>query len=290
MFREVDPFAEVKTRKNNFLFILQFAAGVIKFPVFILLFSLAFLQFILSTLMPIYLLKNIIARIYSNTIVRVLLWMFGEKNIPIVPTPLCENYFENDEKPHPQAGDVIISNSLSYISLFWFQVQYSPIFVIPLTNAGTVVMHNMFTLFVYIMAGKSVQSGQKISIEKAIKKAKALGVPVVVFPESTSTNGKCLIKFYNFCGNKDLSDVHFHIFGITHKAGIISPFCTGRNPSFHLIMMLGRFSKSMKVYTVLPQDIPQYGDNFVDDSRALLSKILRIPLVNVSCSEKKKKE
>jgi 1-acyl-sn-glycerol-3-phosphate acyltransferase len=289
MFREVDPFAEVKTRKNKFLFALQLLVGVVKLPLFILLFSFAFIQYIISTIMPINLLKNIVARAYSVTIVRLLLWTLGEKNVPIVPTPLCENYFENEEKPHPVAGDVIISNSISYISLFWYQVQYSPIFVIPLTNSGTVVMHNMFALFMYIIAGKSVQSGQKTTMEKAIKRARALGVPVVVFPESATTNGKSLIKFYNFCGDKELGGVHFHIFGISHKVRLISPFCTGKNPSLHLVMMLGRFSSSMKVYTALPQDIPQFSENFVVDSRALLGKILRVPLVNVSCAEKKRK-
>ena len=289
MFREVDPFHHPKSLKISGVLIFQFIIGFLKLPFFILLFTFAFIQFIIASMIPINFVSYVITRFYSVTCINLLLYLLGENKVSVVPTALCENYFEVEDKPKPKPGDIIISNSISYLSLFWFQKEYSPLFVIPLSNTGIVVTHSFFTLFTYILSDKSPQSGNQTTITKAIQKAKTMNVPIVIFPESVPTNGKCLIKFFDFCGKSDLSNITFHIFGVSSRKCRISPFLGDMNPSLHFLLMLGKFSTTLKFYTALPQDIPQYSENFVSDCRGLLGTILRIPLVNVSSAEQKKK-
>ena len=288
MFKEIDPFLEDQRKKSRIALVFYVIAGLIKLPFFLIFFTLGFLQFIIASFIPIPLISLLITRFYSLTFIPLCLFLFGEFNIPIVPTALSENYFDREDVPKPRAGDIIISNSISYISLFWFQREFSPLFVIPVSNTGTVVIHSFYTLFLYMLGGKPPRTGNKIPMEKAINKAKRMSVPIVIFPEGTNTNGKCLIKFFDFCAKYDLSSSHFHIFCVSHRNSYISPFLVKMDPSLHLLLMLGRFSSSLKINTALPQDVPQYGPNFVSDCRALMGTILRIPLVNVSSSDKTK--
>ena len=288
MNKEINPFIDDIRKKNKWALFFYFIIGLLKLPFFLIFFTLGFIQFIIASLIPFPFISLLITRFYSLTFIPLCLFLFGEFNIEIIPTALSENYFDREDVPKPRVGDIIICNSISYISLFWFQKEYSPLFVIPVSNTGTVVIHSFYTLLLYMLGGKTPQTGNKITMERAIAKSKRMNVPIVVFPEGTNTNGKCLIKFYDFISKCDLCDTHFHIFCVSHRNSYISPFRVKIDPSLHLILMLGRFSSSLKINIALPQDVPHFGPNFINDCRELIAAILRIPLVNVSSSEKEK--
>lgn len=271
-----DPFNKIPRRGSWVLFFIQSIVSMIVVPIFIVVFSLSFINFVISTLIPSKSIQRALNRISSFTLFKVMLILFGEIHTNIKPTALIENYFEEEEIPRPREGDIIISNCISYISLFWYQYMYSPLFAFPVSN-DKVVCKSFFPLFGKVISGTSIYKGTRISINQALKMAHDNHQPLVLFPEGGFTNGKSIIKFFNFA-QKLKFDGKFFIYGLHHNNGIISPCVSGGDLSFHLIMMLGRFGTSLTILSALPQDIPKFDNEFVENSRKIMSTILKTPL------------
>ncbi|EAX91037.1 hypothetical protein TVAG_344710 [Trichomonas vaginalis G3] len=213
-----------------------------------------------------------------------MLVLLGESNITLKPTALIPNYFEEEENIRPNAGDIIISNCVSYISLFWYQFVLSPLFVIT-SGPDYVVCKSFFPLLGDIFAGRKINHGKTMQFSTAIKIAKRNQQPIVIFPEETFTNGKYVIKFTDFT-KKLTFDGKIFIYGISHSIGVMSPCCFESNIGLHIIMMLGRFGTSMRVFSALPQDIPKLDDQFIENSRNIMATILRIPTSSFSASDR----
>ncbi|TEB30146.1 hypothetical protein FA13DRAFT_1764628 [Coprinellus micaceus] len=123
---------------------------------------------------------------------------------------------------NPKAGDIIVSNWVSWIELIWLAIRFNPIFVLPATSpiaytpgrrTGTgsaniqqtartpspripIVGFRQVSLLQMITSTGHVPraSSSFDSIEDIRKTARR---PIVVFPECTTSNGRGLLRFAN---------------------------------------------------------------------------------------------
>lgn len=278
-----NPFIPVSCNTNIVTVTVHFIIGLIKLPLFIILFSLSFLYYVIALMIPVPRIRKFINSTIVFILFRVMLLLTGYWSINQQPTPLVDTFVEPGEVNHPNPGDIIIANFSSYLNLFWLQSQYSPIFVIPV-DANKMIRKNFYSLFLDIMAGDPVTKGKKTDLNKIISDARKYLVPVVIFPEQRVENGLGIIEFQEFGIGNDITDIHIHIFGFTHHFWDISPnFVTGIG-FIHLVHMLGRIFCSMKIKIAMPQDVPAIKENidkkWIISTREVLATILRVPMIN----------
>lgn len=281
----INPFEITSTYIHPGLKFVRFFIPLFKLPLFIITFSLSFLYYILAMMIPIKFISTNLIKINSKISDRIILFLFGNVFISTEPTPLVDTFNDAGEVNTVNPGDIIISNFGSYLNIIWFQMQYSPYFVIP-CDSRSVVVYSFFTIIARILSNIPIKSGKKATLEKVIKAAKENCCPIIIFPEGTPTNGSGIIQFTDFGENVDFSNTKFHIICFSHRSFGISPNFTFGNGLSHVYKMLGRTMSSMKVKIALSQDIPRFdskiSSDWIQKVRIVMSKILRVPLLSVS--------
>ena len=94
------------------------------------------------------------------------------------------------------AGGAVISNHLSYLDIVVLASLHPCVFVSKVEIAKMPVLGWMTTNAgtVYVERGRG---GSAIRASNAMKEAMDAGLPVVFFPEGTTSNGKALLKFHS---------------------------------------------------------------------------------------------
>ena len=287
---DINPFIPIQpTKKGFFTSFITFFFAFLKFPLFLISLSLSFVYTLIASIIPIVIIKQIILKITSKIFIRILLYVSGLFSINQQPTPLVDTYSAPQEVNIPKAGDIIISNLASYLNILWFQFQYTPIFVIPCDETNVYVF-GVFNLIIKILTCQPLKSTHKKTLSQVEASARKIGIPIVIFPECSVTNGEYIINFNEFGKGFDTNGVDFFIYGFIHFDYIVSPNFTYGNGFLHILQMLGRPFSGMKIKIALPQDIPKIELNSIDATwiskcRKVLSTIMGIRALNVDGSE-----
>lgn len=280
----INPFEKTSTFVHPAMVIVRIFVACLKIPLFIFIFSLSFLYYVLAMIIPVNEIRTVLIKINSKIFDRILLFLLGNVFISVEPTSIVDTFNELGEVDSVNPGDIIISNFGSYLNLIWFQMQYSPFFVVPY-DSKSVIVYSFFTILVNSLSNHPMKKGKRASLEKILKIAKENRSPVVVFPECTPTNGSGILQFTEFGENIDFSKTKFHIFCFSHRNSGPSPNFTFGNGLLHLFKMLGRTMSGMKVKIALPQDVPHFKccitSDWLQNVRMVMSKILRVPLLSV---------
>ncbi|OHS99408.1 hypothetical protein TRFO_34128 [Tritrichomonas foetus] len=281
----INPFEPKRSYIHPVMKVVRFCVACIKIPSLISTFSISMMYYILAMIIPITKIRVMLIKITSYIFDRLILFLFGNVFIHVVPTPLIDTFNEPGELKKVNPGDIIISNFGSYLNIFWLQSKYSPLYVVP-NDTQTVVVYSFFTLIIGILTKTPMKSGKKVKLEKVIQIAKENQSPIVIFPERCPTNGSGLLTFCEFGEKVKLFDTNFHIICFSHQFSGESPNFTCGNGFLHVFRMLGRSMASMKVKIALPQDIPpfesQIDSEWLEKVRIVMGKILRVPLLSVN--------
>ncbi|GAA5994818.1 lysophosphatidic acid acyltransferase LOA1 [Rhodotorula paludigena] len=136
-----------------------------------------------------------LSRAVNASIARLILIALGVLWIPVETVQLRKSGRSPPAIPFdPRKGDLILSNSSSYIDLLYLTFRYNATVLLPVSSSNKVVGYRRASLLSAILAvGQLPQQGGKAeSLEEAIKKAAG---PVVVFPEATTSNNRAMLKF-----------------------------------------------------------------------------------------------
>ena len=261
---DINPFSPIPQTKNGFLTsFFTFFFAFLKFPLFLFAISLSFAYILVASIIPIIIVKRIILIITSKILFRVLLYVSGLLSINKQPTPLVDTYSAPQEVKNPNAGDIIISNLASYLNILWLQFEYSPIFVVPCDETNVYVF-GVFNLIIKILTCQSLKNSHAKPLSEVVNTAKKLGLPIVIFPEGSVTNGESIINFREFGKGLDTNNINFYIYGFIHFDYSISPNFTYGNGFIHFLKMLGRPFSGLRIKIALPQDIPKIELNSID--------------------------
>ncbi|KAJ7591164.1 hypothetical protein C8J56DRAFT_934846 [Mycena floridula] len=102
----------------------------------ILLFHLIFVSGFCSILIPIGPLYRLLTRILTSITARIALFILGFLWIPVEQVSRKRGKNNNTSEPwNPKAGDVIVSNHVSWIELLWLAFRFNPVFVVPVAQS-----------------------------------------------------------------------------------------------------------------------------------------------------------
>lgn len=221
---------------SNVFLPLRVIIGILRSTLILVLFLLYLLlvpplSFLLA---PIPLLSNVIEHLLTFVIGRTILLIIGLFRIPVLPATRKRTRLSNSpEKWNPRAGDIIVSNWVSWIELVWLAVRFNPLFVLPVPEAtpapslpSTPISHspgrrtgtgsaniqqptNTPSLRIPIRAFRKVSLLQMIRFTGHVPSPdsdssrlhsledirKSASKPIVVFPECTTSNGRGLLRF-----------------------------------------------------------------------------------------------
>jgi hypothetical protein len=268
----INPFQNDFRPIHPVMRVFRAAVACLKFPLFLALLSLSFFYDCVASLIPIAPLKKWIARLF-----RVLLLLCGVSHVAVEVPPLRRTVLDAGGPAPIRGGDLVVANFGSYLDLFWLQSAYCPLFAVP-AGTGDLCIHSIYSLFGAILSGTATDTGKRAPIARAIEVARARGVPVVVFPEGRPTNGRGLLRF----ADVDAPGSDLHVIGFSHRFDGASPNFVAGNGFAHLFQMLGRVIAGMKVRIAAPRDVKAIRENPMEGARVLLSRMLRVPLLDVS--------
>ena len=297
-----DPFIPVKNKIKFPSFLVNIFIGIVKLPIFLILFSLSLQFSIILSILPFDGLKNIIYKNGSKVVCKIILILSGVYNVIEQPTTIVDTYSKIDEATVPGGGDLIIANCTSFLNIIWLQSKYVPIFVVPY-NSSDVYVFNVFQILTKIFSSNELKSHIIKPLKDVLKSAKIkYECPVVIFPEGSVTNGQCIINFHEFGKGLNFANINLHIFGFVHFSSDFSPSFTYGNPFLHLFFMMSRTLAGIKVKIALQHDIQricqkqitcsnnaEFDQDSLDHSlsqfRLLMSQITNIPLINVDSDQ-----
>ncbi|TFK55768.1 hypothetical protein OE88DRAFT_1710117 [Heliocybe sulcata] len=120
---------------SRYLKPLQYLVGTAKFALAVILFAIYFVlvQIICLVLVPITPLHRAVTWIITAVITRLILLVVGLWWIPVdVVTRKRGRSTRANESWNPAAGDIIVSNWVSWTELLWLAFRFNPIFLIPI--------------------------------------------------------------------------------------------------------------------------------------------------------------
>ncbi|CED84567.1 hypothetical protein [Phaffia rhodozyma] len=108
----------------------------------------------------------------------------------------------------PKAGDLIVSNWVSWIELLWFTYKFDPIFVFPSEASSLGTPPTVFTLPLsrtLLYTGYTPSTPPTSTIRETFSdvqtRAKQQDRVLCLFPEGTTSNGRGVLKFEDVFGN-----------------------------------------------------------------------------------------
>ncbi|KAF8484950.1 hypothetical protein DFH94DRAFT_717254 [Russula ochroleuca] len=213
---------------------LSYALGVIRTTLVVAIAAvyLVFVSGVCTILRPIPPVHRAISYVLTAFLSRLSLFVLGLWWIPVEQVSRRRGRSSGTREPWlPGAGDLIISNWVSWIEILWLAFRFDPIFVLPLSSnpvqqrdthletratgrrTGTgsaaispttkplaqrvniVGFHKASLLRIIMSTGRTpldASSGNYSSLEEIRSSANR---PLVVFPECTTSNGRGLLKF-----------------------------------------------------------------------------------------------
>ncbi|GAA5837643.1 hypothetical protein JCM5353_007446 [Sporobolomyces roseus] len=147
-------------------------------------------------------LYSALSRACNASISRTILVILGILNVSVETVLLRKTGRSPPTVPfEPKKGDLIISNSSSYVDLLYLSFRHNVTFLQPLLDANQSIstfkrislIRAVWTNGRFPISEKLVGKGE--TLEEAIKNARG---PVVVFPEGTTSNNRALLKFASF--------------------------------------------------------------------------------------------
>ncbi|KAH7916202.1 hypothetical protein BJ138DRAFT_1053487, partial [Hygrophoropsis aurantiaca] len=151
----------------------------------------------------------------------------------------------------PSAGDIIVSNWVSWVEILWLAYRYDPIFVLPVSDVEDIAVTGTGSQPISYTPGRKTGTGsaaistpqrplssprtilgfQTISLLSIIRLTgqtpqtlsntqchsiedirRSADRPIVVFPECTTSNGRGLLRFANVFNNIDVPPKRYNVF------------------------------------------------------------------------------
>ncbi|ETW84557.1 hypothetical protein HETIRDRAFT_171061 [Heterobasidion irregulare TC 32-1] len=217
---------------------LRYLLGVLRTGIVVILASLytVLVEGICSILLPIPPLYRAVTYVLTAILCRFALFILGFLWIPVeTVTRKRGRVGKTEESWTPRAGDLIVSNWVSWIEILWLAFRFNPVFVLPVssqitplpasrestpvmktpgrrTGTGSAAIHSTSTRSantpIPITGFRRVSllsiicaTGQVPLLDSAAKASsleelrKTVDRPIVVFPECTTSNGRGLLRF-----------------------------------------------------------------------------------------------
>ncbi|GAA5831254.1 hypothetical protein JCM3766R1_002985 [Sporobolomyces carnicolor] len=140
----------------------------------------------------------VLSRACNASIARMVLLVLGIVNIPVETIRLAKTGRSPPKIAfEPRKGDIIVSNSSSYVDLLYLTFRHNATFLSPVIDPSSqkVSGWTRASLVRAIWDNATVPSNSATkgeTLEEAIKNARG---PAVVFPECTTSNNRALLKF-----------------------------------------------------------------------------------------------
>jgi 1-acyl-sn-glycerol-3-phosphate acyltransferase len=274
----INPFVPI-VKKNNSTWIAWFLRQILVSPLlflvkllFMLCFSFTYtLLSIFFSMIPLWLIRRTLERYLHALAMRAFLFLFGFYYIESmhINTNNRLQLLSTSEKilgTYMNHGDLIICNHISYVELFYLAFRYCPTFatLVESTNdtdgqARGILRNGFIGAFLdTINEGRTrnVDASKVQTLPEIVRycKLNKLG-PVVVFPESVTSNGRAILSFQNSIFNssnigKVLMDekVNIHLIGFQFHYQNFSP-CFHQTSSFlrHLYGLSTNFYNKLVV-------------------------------------------
>lgn len=117
---------------------LRYIFGVVR-TALVLLFLVVyvvFVQILCLIFIPVPLLHRSVSYIFTSIIARTVLLLLGFFWIPVEQVTRKKGRSQQQSQPwHPRAGDIIVSNWVSWIELLWLAFRFNPVFVLPIPES-----------------------------------------------------------------------------------------------------------------------------------------------------------
>lgn len=220
----------------------------------ILLFTLLYLvlvQVFCTFLIPIRPLYNLVAGTITSLILRLCLFISGLYWIPVQVVRRKRGRSVSNEKISIKAGDVIVSNWISWLEIAWLAFRFNPIFLLPVFAPESIpslpspginkktrkeakgyvgdppsqsskqpkrAEIRGFTEVSFLQLINRCglvpprSEGNYQSLEQVRMEAKKAGRPLVIFPECTTSNGRGLLRFANVFKGESIPPKMYNIF------------------------------------------------------------------------------
>ncbi|KII94745.1 hypothetical protein PLICRDRAFT_33557 [Plicaturopsis crispa FD-325 SS-3] len=243
---------------------------------------------------PVPILYRTIAHALTALIARIVLLLSGLYWIPVqVVSRKRGRGAQNNEPWSPKAGDIIVSNWVSWIELLWLAIKCNPIFVLPVAEPQDVTSETHSPITHTPGRRTGTGSANISSVRAPIIRAPILGFhevsllqmirltgcappfpgaapprslddirlrakrPVVVFPECTTSNGRGLLRFADVFGAARLPVKGYKVFVMCVRYDSptnLAPTLARPIPS-HVLNPLGHFLKLATTLAPLPISI-----------------------------------
>ncbi|KAI9506301.1 Vacuolar protein sorting protein vps66 [Coemansia spiralis] len=165
-----------------------------------------------------------------------------------------------------QSGDIIIANHVSYVDILYLIAKYTPVFV-EMDNATTFArpitaweaLRAPARMPPALLQAKDAQTLKSITEEARLKK---LG-PVIVFPESATSNGRALLQLlpvFEEFGNLDEKST-IHIMAFKYPFQSFSPAYSVGNQMGHLFELCCQVYNSISVRVLEHEEAPRVANS-----------------------------
>ncbi|KAI8897174.1 hypothetical protein BC833DRAFT_594826 [Globomyces pollinis-pini] len=185
---------------------------------------------------------------------------------------------------------LIVSNHSSYLDILYYAYSYAPIFL-GVTVDGKVA--RLSTWDAFTDAGNVLTHLDDSMTLSDYLKADTSNIPIVLFPEGTTSNGRGILKFIPVFKDFNMKDskVQITVMGIKYVWDQFCPTFTTGNKLTHFFNVLIQFKNTMEVRTLKQSDllstIENVDSNSLDSELAtLLGQTLRLRQVSKSAKDK----
>lgn len=241
----------------------KYIIGLLKFPLYIVLYTLGFMLHLLITNMPPSNFRRFLTRVITIPIIKLMLILLGKTSMTRQLKPQSEIYSEIKPVIKLNTSDIIITNS-SLASIFMCQLDYSPVFAV-VGSTGKLSILSFYSMIAQVIKNGSIinKKSYQFTMEDAIRFSERARCPLVLLPE-----GDLNVR------NRQFVLPEFSRYG---KRIFICGVCEQKKLFFNsiksLILALGTVVGAVRVSFCLPQDIPDESmsfNEFVAESRRLL--------------------
>ncbi|EPQ59288.1 hypothetical protein GLOTRDRAFT_70590 [Gloeophyllum trabeum ATCC 11539] len=216
-----------------YLFPFQYLLGVVRFILVVLLtlLYLALVQVLCLILAPVPPLYRIITWFFTAIITRLALLVIGLWWIPVeVVTRKRGRSTKAKDSWNPTAGDIIVSNWVSWTELLWLAFRFNPIFLIPVASAHPQTSQPLASSPISHTPGRRTGTGSA-AISSPMTRAPVPRVPLTGFRQVSLMT---MIKFTGYAPSDDSStksaaDSLDDILARADRPVVLFPECTTSN-------------------------------------------------------------
>ncbi|GAA5986388.1 hypothetical protein JCM5350_002902 [Sporobolomyces pararoseus] len=180
---------------------------------------------------------QLLSRACNASISRTILFVLGIAHISVETIRLTKTGRSPPQVPfEPKKGDLIVSNSSSYVDLLYLSFRHNTTFLLPTIDSSNQKIPRWNRVSLLSAVWQSGQIPNRVgakgeSLEEAIRNARG---PAVVFPECTTSNNRALLKF----------------------PGLSSQTLSKLSPSTKIFVLTFKYSAPTRLTPSLTQPIP----------------------------------